>query len=110
MRTLREPDAPWHRPTDVVVLLTIVVVAVAVAVLYFISSGPKSEEPHGDRATSSSFVFYDVKQRRNDGASRREKREPSPKRSARLPKSLEETLIYTMSNSSRAKQRTASGN
>jgi uncharacterized membrane protein YbhN (UPF0104 family) len=34
IRTLREPDAPWQRPTDVVWLLTAVVVGVAIAVLY----------------------------------------------------------------------------
>jgi hypothetical protein len=36
LRRKSEPDAPWHRPTDVVVLLTFVVVAVAVGVGYCI--------------------------------------------------------------------------
>jgi hypothetical protein len=34
MQSLREPNAPWHRPTDVVFLLMGVVIAVGAAVLY----------------------------------------------------------------------------
>jgi RsiW-degrading membrane proteinase PrsW (M82 family) len=36
-RDLKEHDPPWHRPTDVVILLTFVVVAVAFVVLYCLS-------------------------------------------------------------------------
>ena len=36
-RELLEPNPSWHRPTDVVVLLTFVVVSVALVVLYCLS-------------------------------------------------------------------------